>query len=103
MLNNRNLQTIYEKGDQNLTQMQQLEDLSAIIRKKDNDIIDLNEKINDLEDENRQLHTQIRNVKEEHANKEANRGMDMLQKSSMAEKLMNDPKFMALQDKLNKK
>jgi len=40
VLNNKNLQTIYEKGDQNLEQMQQLEDLSAIIRKKDHEIAD---------------------------------------------------------------
>ena len=40
-LNNKNLATIYEKGDQNLAQMQQMEDLSAIIRTKDNDIADL--------------------------------------------------------------
>ena len=32
------LQTIYEKGDQNLQQMQQLEDLSKIIREKDKEI-----------------------------------------------------------------
>ena len=36
--NQQNLATIYEKGDQNLEQMQQLEDLSKIIRDKDHDI-----------------------------------------------------------------
>lgn len=36
--NQQNLATIYEKGDQNLEQMQQLEDLSKIIRDKDKEI-----------------------------------------------------------------
>jgi len=58
MLNNKNLSTIYEKGDQNLSQMQQMEDLSQIIRMKDNEIEDLNTKILDLTDQNRKLHLQ---------------------------------------------
>jgi exonuclease VII small subunit len=55
-LNNRSLATIYEKGDQNLQQMQQMEDLSAIIRARENTIADLNQSIQDLQDDNRNLH-----------------------------------------------
>ena len=53
LLNNKNLQTIYEKGDQNLQQMQQIEDLSAIIRKRDGQIEDLNNDLAYKHDENR--------------------------------------------------
>lgn len=49
LINQQNLQTIYEKGDQNLAQMDQLEDLSKIIRQKDNDIVDFKQTISELE------------------------------------------------------
>lgn len=80
LLNNKNLQTIYEKGDQNLQQMQQIEDLSSIIRKRDNIIEELNSDIADLTDQNRGLHKEIQNIKEEQAKENANRGMEMMAK-----------------------
>ena len=43
--------------------MQQLEDLAAIIRKKDNDIAELNDKCDDLTMQNRGLHQEIQNMK----------------------------------------
>ena len=79
-LNNKNLQTIYEKGDQNLQQLQQLEDLSAIIRVKDAKIDELEVKCEDLADESRQYHQQMINLKEEHAAENANRGTEMMKK-----------------------
>ena len=45
--------------------MQQIEDLSAIIRKRDNQIEDLNNEIAYKVDENRALHQEIQNMKEE--------------------------------------
>lgn len=51
--NNRNLQTIYSKGDQNLQQMQQLEELSSIIRQKDDEIAQLERTVQDKVQENR--------------------------------------------------
>ena len=96
MLNNKNLATIYEKGDQNLAQMQQMEDLSAIIRSKDNEIADLNTKIDDLTDQNRQLHLTAQQAREEAAALNANKGMDMLMNSSMKDKMMDDPRFAEL-------
>ena len=55
----RNLQTIYEKGDANLMQMQQLEDLSAIIQQKDTEIAGLNSKIQEVHSNNRELHQHL--------------------------------------------
>lgn len=99
MLNNKNLQTIYEKGDQNLEQMQQLEDLSAIIRKKDHEIADHKQMITDLEMQNRALHKQIQEQKEAEASKNADKGMDLLMNGSMKDKMMSDPRFLAMQKK----
>lgn len=79
-LNNKNLQTIYEKGDQNLQQMQQLEDLSAIIRVKDTRITELEQKCEDLAEESRQYHQQMINLKEEQAAENARRGEEMMKK-----------------------
>ena len=58
--------------------MQQLEDLSAIIRKKDNDIGDLNDKIDDLTMQNRGLHQEIQQMKQDEAAKQAEKGAEML-------------------------
>mmetsp|Transcript_11441 Transcript_11441/g.19348 ORF Transcript_11441/g.19348 Transcript_11441/m.19348 type:complete len:81 (-) Transcript_11441:87-329(-) len=73
--------------------MEQLEDLSRIIRQKDNDIEDLKQKIMDLEGQNRQIHKQMQQVKEEAAAQSANKGMDMLMNSSMKDKMVGDPRF----------
>ena len=48
--NHQSLATVYEKGDQNLELMQQLEDLAKIIRDKEAENADLNSRIRDLED-----------------------------------------------------
>lgn len=79
-LNNKNLQTIYEKGDQNLHQMQQLEDLSAIIRVKDTKILELEDKCDELAEESRQYHQQMINLKEEQAAENKKRGEEMMKK-----------------------
>ena len=79
-LNNKNLQTIYEKGDQNLQQMQQLEDLSAIIRMKDTNINELQVKCEDLSKEARQYHQQMINLKKEHAEEGEKRGKEIMMK-----------------------
>jgi regulator of replication initiation timing len=60
--------------------MQQIEDLSAIIRKRDNQIEDLNNEIAYKVDENRALHQEIMNIKEEQAKENAKRGEDMMAK-----------------------
>ena len=60
--------------------MQQIEDLSAIIRKRDNQIEDLNNEIAYKVDENRALHQEIQNMKEEQAKENAKRGEEMMNK-----------------------
>ena len=45
--------------------MQQLEDLSKLIREKDNEIEGLGLKLREREEENRSLHTQMHEVREE--------------------------------------
>lgn len=87
------LQTIYEKGDQNLQQMQQLEDLSKIIREKDKEIDGLNEDIEDLKGQCRDLHNEIRTVKQEAAQVAGERGNALLMNSSMKDKMLDDPRF----------
>lgn len=87
------LQTIYEKGDQNLMQMQQLEDLSKIIREKDKEIDKLNGDIEDLKNECRTLHQDIRTVKEEMAQVARQRGDALLMNSSMKDKMLDNPRF----------
>ena len=79
--------------------MQQMEDLSAIIRTRDADIEDLNVQIEDLHNDNRNLHQTISDIKNEQAALNANKGLDMLSKSSMAEKMMMDPRFQNLMNK----
>lgn len=94
--NQQSLATIYEKGDQNLEQMQQLEDLSKIIREKDQDIEDYKERINILEQQNRELHTEIIMVKKEAAEISRWKGENMLLSSTMKDKMLNDPRYRRL-------
>ena len=47
--NAQSLATIYEKGDQNIELMQQLEDLAKIIREKENESDRQKSRIEDLE------------------------------------------------------
>lgn len=65
--NAASLATIYEKGDQNIELMQQLEDLAKIIREKEAEIERLSGHITDLENQCRELHGEIREVKKEAA------------------------------------
>jgi archaellum component FlaC len=58
--------------------MQQLEDLSKIIRDKDGVIDNLNNTIKDLQDENRDLHNTIIKVREEAAAISQIKGTEML-------------------------
>ena len=67
--------------------MQQLEDLSKLIREKDNEIEGLSTKLSEREEENRSLHTQMHEVREECAKLNADKGVDMLMKGSMVEAL----------------
>ena len=76
--------------------MQQLEDLSAIIRRKDAKIADLQTQIQDLEEQNRALAHSVQATKEQAAAQNANKGMDMLMNSSMKDKMMGDPRFAAM-------
>ena len=62
--------------------MEQLEDLSRIIRDKDIEIEKLDENVEELREENRTLHQEMIAVKEEAAALTANRGMEMLAKSN---------------------
>ena len=62
--------------------MEQLEDLSRIIRDKDIEIDKLDENVEELKEENRSLHQEMIAVKEEAAALTANRGMEMLAKSN---------------------
>ncbi len=83
--NAASLATIYEKGDQNIELMQQLEDLARIIREKESEIDRLKAKIEDLENQNRDLHNEIREVKSEAAQISQIKGQEMLLSSSMKE------------------
>ena len=58
--------------------MQQLEDLSKIIRDKDGAIESLNKNIKDLQNENRELHNTIIQVREEAAAISQIKGTEML-------------------------
>lgn len=91
--NAASLATIYEKGDQNIELMQQLEDLARIIREKEAEIERLQSNINDLENQNRDLHNEIREVKKEAAQISQIKGQEMLLSSSMKDKLIQDPRF----------
>ena len=91
--NAASLATIYEKGDQNIELMQQLEDLARIIRVKESEIDRLKAKIEDLENQNRDLHNEIREVKSEAAQISQIKGQEMLLSSSMKDKLLEDPRF----------
>ena len=68
--------------------MQQIEDLSAIIRKRDNQIEDLNHKINELTNQCRIYHQQVIDIKSEHAEETQARGAEILRK--IQEKNMNN-------------
>lgn len=104
VINNKNLATICEKGDQNLQQMQQIEDLSAIIRTRDNQIDQLHASIEDLEDKNRELHDNIRKIKEEHAKENEQKGADMMKKftDKRQQNENQTPAKPSIQDILNK-
>lgn len=67
---------------------------------KDNEIEDLNTKILDLTDQNRNLHLQAQEAREEAAALNADKGVNMLMNSSMKDKMMGDARF---QDLMNKK
>lgn len=67
--------------------MQQLEDLSKLIREKDNEIEGLSDKLREREAENRSLHTQMHEVREECAKLNADKGVDMLMRGSMVDAL----------------
>lgn len=79
--------------------MQQLEDLSKIIRDKDGVIDNLNNTIRDLQDENRDLHNTIIKVREEAAAISQIKGTEMLLQSSMKDKMLNDPRYRKLVEK----
>jgi|APCry1669189369_1035219.scaffolds.fasta_scaffold74591_1 archaellum component FlaC len=79
--------------------MQQLEDLSKIIRDKDGVIDNLNNTIKDLQDENRDLHNTIIKVREEAAAISQIKGTEMLLQSSMKDKMLNDPRYRKLVEK----
>jgi len=76
--------------------MQQLEDLSKIIREKDKEIERLNQDIEDLKDQCRDLHNEIRTVKQEAAQVAGERGNALLMNSSNKGKMMEDPRFRKL-------
>lgn len=57
-----------------------MEDLSAIIRVKDTNIGELEQKCDELSEESRQYHQQMINLKEEHAAENAKRGEEMMKK-----------------------
>lgn len=73
--------------------MQQLEDLSKIIREKDKEIEGLNDDIEDLKNQCRDLHNEIRQVKQEAAQVAGERGNALLMNSSMKDKMLDDPRF----------
>ena len=100
--NQQNLQTIYEKGDQNVEQMQQLEDLARIIRDKDDQLKAANDQINDLKNQCRDLHNEIVEIKKEAAEVAQVKGEHMLISSQMADKMMADPRYRRLVDKQKK-
>ena len=79
--------------------MDQLEDLSRIIREKDNEIDDLKRQVEDLESVNRAKHAEIQRTKEEAAALTANRGIDMLMNSKAGAAMANDPRFQSLVNK----
>ena len=78
--------------------MEQLEDLSKIIRDKDMEIEKLEETVEELREENRSLHQEMIMVKDECAALTANRGIEMLQKSTtnVKNKPIDDPRFASL-------
>ena len=76
--------------------MQQLEDLSKIIREKDSDIEDYKERISLFEVQNRELHTEIIMVKKEAAEISRWKGENMLLSSTMKDKMLNDPRYRRL-------
>lgn len=76
--------------------MEQLEDLSRIIRSKENEIEDLNQKILDLEEQNRKIHASVQAQKEAAAAESANKGIEMLMNSNMKDKMMSDPRFLKM-------
>jgi FtsZ-binding cell division protein ZapB len=78
--------------------MEQLEDLSRIIREKDIEIERLEVVVEELREDNRTLHQEMITVKEECAALTANRGIEMLQKSttSVKNKPIDDPRFKTL-------
>jgi len=72
--------------------MEQLEDLSKIIRERDGEVDSLKEQIQDLQGQKRQLHNQMTEVNRECAELTRDRGIDMLQKSNQ-QKPLEDPRF----------
>ena len=58
-INQQNLQIIYQKGDQHIAQMDQLEDLSGLIRTKDDEIKDFKGRIQEVEVDNRVAHAEL--------------------------------------------
>lgn len=58
----------------------------------------MEETVDDLKSENRELHKEMTSVKEEAASLTANRGIEMLQKSAMngKNKPIDDPRFKSL-------
>jgi predicted RNase H-like nuclease (RuvC/YqgF family) len=75
-----------------------LEDLSRIIRDKDIEIEKLDENVAELKEENRSLQQEMIMVKEEAAALTANRGIEMLQKSTnnAKGKPIEDPRLKSL-------
>lgn len=75
-----------------------MEDLSRIIRDKDVEIEKLEETVDELREENRNLHQEMISVKEECAALTANRGVEMLARSTtnVKNKPIDDPRFASL-------
>lgn len=82
--------------------MQQLEDLAKKIRDQANIIEQRDERIAGLEDQNRQLHIEIIEVKKEAAEISRWKGEEMLLSSTMKDKMLNDPRYRRLVEKQKK-
>ena len=76
--------------------MQQLEDLSRIIREKDKMIEERDQEIADLKEQNMNLQAEIREIKNKAADAAGKRGNDLLLNSSMKDKMMDDPRYRKL-------
>jgi len=73
--------------------MQQLEDLSKIVRDKDQQVEEKDVEIEALKGQNRDLNGEIKVIKSEAAAAAGERGNALLLNSSMAGQMMEDPRY----------